>query len=145
MCRLSTILYCQLNFCSVPFLVIVSHQSAPPCLVSCNSIVCHSSSLLAVAMYHLVLYISELYLVCTLLYYWTFDYQKSLQSGHHLDNVCIMQFKVQSCDRFWFLSSTNTTVQCSKQREYILLFGTNLCITSKLHHLCFKKVDKNIL
>ena len=37
--------------------------------VSCNSIVCHSSSLLAVAMYHLVLYISELYLVCTLLYY----------------------------------------------------------------------------
>ena len=35
-------------------------------------------------------------------------------------------------------------IQCSKQREYILLFGTNLCITSKLHHLCLKKVDRNI-
>jgi len=31
-------------------------------------------------------------------------------------------------------------LQCSKQREYILLFGTNLCITSKLHHLCLKKL-----
>jgi len=31
------------------------------------------------------------------------------------------------------------TLQCSKQREYILLFGTNLCITSKLHHLSLKK------
>jgi len=29
------------------------------------------------------------------------------------------------------------------QTEYILLFGTNLCITSKLHHLCLKKVDRN--
>ena len=36
-------------------------------------------------------------------------------------------------------------IQCSKQREYILLFGTNLCISSKLHHLCLKKVDRNIL
>jgi len=25
-----------------------------------------------------------------------------------------------------------------------LLFGTNLCITSKLHHLRLKKVDRNI-
>jgi len=32
-------------------------------------------------------------------------------------------------------------LQCSKQREYMLLFGTNLCITSKLHLLCLKKVD----
>jgi len=36
------------------------------------------------------------------------------------------------------------SIQCSKQREYILLFGTNLCVTSKLHHLCLKKVDRNI-
>jgi len=28
--------------------------------------------------------------------------------------------------------------------EYILLFGTKLCITSKLHHQCLKKVDRNI-
>jgi len=31
------------------------------------------------------------------------------------------------------------TLQRSKQSTF-LLFGTNLWITSKLHHLCFKKV-----
>ena len=40
---------------------------------------------------------------------------------------------------------SSTVITCTVlQTEYILLFCTNLCITSKLHYLCLIKVDRNI-
>jgi len=35
-------------------------------------------------------------------------------------------------------------VQCSQQGEYILLFGTNLCINFKITPSVFKNDDRNV-
>jgi len=50
------------------------------------------------------------------------------------------QLMVASCYRK--TGNCKEHVHCSKQREYILLFGINLCITSKLHHLHRRRLSR---
>jgi len=65
-----------------------------------------------------------------------------MSAGNNITTYCWLYFLGDLRDSS--ICSTVGRTYSAPNKEYILLCGTNLCITSKLHHLCIKKVDRNI-